>query len=82
MVEHRGGELTRGGFHRQGAALAQSGATAVRLLLGVIPMLVVAGVIEGFLSPSRLSAATKFLFAGVMAALLVSYLLSRPKPAK
>jgi uncharacterized membrane protein SpoIIM required for sporulation len=63
-------------------SLAQSGATAVRLLLGVIPMLVVAGVIEGFLSPSRLSAATKFLFAGVMAALLVSYLLSRPKQAK
>jgi len=45
-------------------------------------MLVVAGVIEGFLSPSRLSADTKFLFAGVMAALLVSYLLSRPKLAR
>jgi len=63
-------------------SLAQSGATAVRLLLGVIPMLVVAGVIEGFLSPSRLSATTKFLFAGVMAALLVTYLLSRPESAK
>ena len=63
-------------------SLAQSGATAVRLLLGVIPMLVVAGVIEGFLSPSRLPAATKFLFATVMAALLVSYLLSRPKLAR
>ena len=62
-------------------SLVAAGATAVRLLLGVIPMLVVAGVIEGFLSPSRLSAATKFLFAGVMAALLVSYLLSRPKQA-
>ncbi len=62
-------------------SLVQSGAVAVRLLLGVIPMLVVAGMIEGFLSPSRLSAATKFLFAGVMVALLVSYLLSRPKQA-
>ena len=62
-------------------SLVQSGAMAVRLLLGVIPMLVVAGVIEGFLSPSRLSAATKFFFAAVMAALLISYLLSRSKQA-
>ena len=62
-------------------ALVQSGALAVRLLLGVIPMLVVAGVIEGFLSPSRLPLFTKLFFAAVMAALLVSYLLSRPKRA-
>jgi uncharacterized membrane protein SpoIIM required for sporulation len=63
-------------------SLAQSGALAVRLLLGVVPMLVVAGVIEGFLSPSRLPVSTKFLFAAVMAALLVSYLLSKPKRAR
>ena len=63
-------------------SLAQSGALAVRLLLGVIPMLVVAGVIEGFLSPSHLPVSTKFIFAGVMAALLVSYLLSQPGEAK
>jgi hypothetical protein len=54
----------------------------VRLLLGVIPMLVVAGVIEGFFSPSHLPASTKFIFAGVMAALLVSYLLSQPSEGK
>jgi len=60
-------------------SLAQAGAQAVRLLLGVIPMLVVAGITEGFLSPSRLSSTTKFLFAGVMLALLLAWLVSRPE---
>jgi uncharacterized membrane protein SpoIIM required for sporulation len=60
-------------------SLAQAGTEAVRLLLGMIPMLVIAGVVEGFLSPSKITPATKFLFAGVMLALLVVWLLSRPK---
>jgi len=76
MIAH--GLLFPGVLSRRDS-LAQSGALAVRLLLGVIPMLVVAGVIEGFLSPSHLPATTKFVFAAVMAALLASYLLSRPK---
>ncbi len=32
-------------------ALAESGGRAIRLLLGVIPMLIIAGAIEGFISP-------------------------------
>ena len=57
-------------------SLVVAGDAAVRLVLGVIPMLVIAGVIEGFLSPSTLPASLKFVFAALMAALLASYLLS------
>ena len=37
-------------------ALAESGGLAIRLLLGVLPMLVIAGVIEGFISPVAMPA--------------------------
>lgn len=50
------------------------GGQAVQLILGIIPILVVAGMIEGFVSPSPFSAAAKFALAGTMAALLVIYL--------
>ena len=63
-------------------SLSVAGSLAVRLVVGAIPLLVVAGVIEGFLSPSKLPVGLKFAFAAVMAALLVVYLFSRrPKPA-
>jgi uncharacterized membrane protein SpoIIM required for sporulation len=55
-------------------ALAESGGRAIRLLLGVIPMLVVAGVIEGFISPVALPAAPKFVIGAAMLVLLVLYL--------
>ena len=40
-------------------ALAESGGLAIRLLLGVIPLLIVAGAIEGFVSPVPLPPATE-----------------------
>ena len=55
-------------------SLAQAGGQAVRLLLGTIPLLVVAGFIEGFLSPARLPVQVKFLFGAAVAALLALYL--------
>ena len=55
-------------------ALAESGRRAIRLLLGVIPLLLVAGVIEGFVSPVAIAPATKFIIGGSMFALLAMYL--------
>jgi len=55
-------------------SLARSGREAVQLLLGVVPMLLVAGVIEAFVSPTDLSVHMKFLFAASMFTLLVAYL--------
>ena len=65
------GELPRS------ASLVRAGGLAVRLVLGTIPLLIVAGVVEGFVSPSALPASMKFLLAGALAALLIVYLARR-----
>jgi uncharacterized membrane protein SpoIIM required for sporulation len=58
-------------------ALAESGAASVRLVLGVFPLLVIAGLIEGFVSPTSLEPAMKFLIGGSLFVLLALYLMSR-----
>jgi uncharacterized membrane protein SpoIIM required for sporulation len=45
-------------------------------VLGTIPLLLVAGFVEGFVSPTDLNPAIKFLLAGALGTLLVLYLLS------
>jgi uncharacterized membrane protein SpoIIM required for sporulation len=57
-------------------SLAVGGTEAVRLLVGVIPMLVVAGTIEAFFSPSSTPASFKFLAAAALFTLLIAYLWS------
>jgi hypothetical protein len=47
---------------------------SLRLFGGVIPMLVVAGLIEGFVSPTGLAPAAKFTIGASMATLLALYL--------
>jgi len=67
------GLLFPGSLPRQ-ESLVRAGAQSVRLVLGTIPMLLVAGVVEGFVSPTDLRAPLKFLLAGALAVLLVLYL--------
>jgi uncharacterized membrane protein SpoIIM required for sporulation len=63
-------------------SLVIAGSRSVRLVLGTIPMLIVAGFVEGFISPSGIAPALKFLLAGVLGLLLVLYLNKKPsKPA-
>lgn len=59
-------------------SLVRAGGRSVRLVLGTIPMLLVAGVVEGFVSPTDLPYQLKFLLAGALATLLVLYLLRKP----
>jgi uncharacterized membrane protein SpoIIM required for sporulation len=47
-------------------SLASGGKEAVRLLAGVVPLLVVAGTLEAFLSPSGAPVAAKFIVGGVL----------------
>jgi uncharacterized membrane protein SpoIIM required for sporulation len=56
-------------------ALVERGRDAVRLLLGVTPLLVLAGLIEGFITPLPwLSPLAKIGFAALTGVLLVAYL--------
>ncbi|PYV25397.1 MAG: hypothetical protein DMG24_09285 [Acidobacteria bacterium] len=54
-------------------ALVVYGGEGVRLALGIIPLLIVAGMIEAFVSPSMLPAPVKFVFAFAVGGLLVLY---------
>jgi uncharacterized membrane protein SpoIIM required for sporulation len=81
-----GFEIARGmlfpGLLPRRESLARAGGRAAQLLLGTIPMLIVAGAIEGFLSPSETAAPLKFLFGAVMFAALVTYLMRAPQVRK
>ena len=54
-------------------SLRDSAATAVRLVLGVVPLLVIAGTIEGFVSPSDIAPGAKFAIGAAGLVLLLSY---------
>jgi uncharacterized membrane protein SpoIIM required for sporulation len=61
-------------------SIERSGGRATRLLLGTIPMLIIAGIIEGFFSPSGAPATMKFGLGAVLFAALMSYLFLTGRP--
>ncbi|HMP39840.1 MAG TPA: stage II sporulation protein M, partial [Roseiflexaceae bacterium] len=67
------------------SALVLAARRALHLLLGCIPLLVIAGVIEGFISPAELPLALKLAVAFGSGVALYGYLLgagrSRQSPA-
>ena len=60
-------------------SVVEAGGRAVRLVLGVIPMLVVAGFIEGYLSPSNFPVPLKFALGAALGLALLLYLSSGGK---
>jgi uncharacterized membrane protein SpoIIM required for sporulation len=58
----------------RGQALVLRGRRAVRLTLGCVPLLLVAAVVEGFVSPSHLAPGFKFFFAACLLILVLSYM--------
>ena len=60
-------------------ALVESGRTAIQLLAGCIPLLVIAGAIEGFISPLPIQGSYKIAVSAATAVMLAAYLL---KPAR
>ncbi len=56
-------------------ALVTNGSLAIKLILGCIPMLLIAGLIEGFISPAHISPVYKFSVSAVSAIFLTAYFL-------
>jgi uncharacterized membrane protein SpoIIM required for sporulation len=71
--------LLRPGPYRRRDALARAGRIAVRIVAGCIPLLIVAGLIEGFISPSALPTAFKVGVGLSSGALLYTYWLKAGK---
>jgi uncharacterized membrane protein SpoIIM required for sporulation len=71
------------GMLRRRDALALAGGESIRLLAGTIPMLVIAGVLEAFLSPTHAPLALKFSVSAVLLTGLCLWLSEggRDKPA-
>jgi uncharacterized membrane protein SpoIIM required for sporulation len=63
------GDLTRGD------ALKSRGIEAIYLVVGCVPLLVVAGIIEGFISPAPINPIIKFSIGGITGLAMYSYLL-------
>ena len=68
-----GSALLMPGRRTRSAALRERGRAFLSLLVGAVLMLVVAGLIEGFYSPSALPDAAKFAFGGATAVVLLLY---------
>jgi len=66
------------GFLPRAESVARAGTESVKLLLGAVPILVVAGVIEAFVSPTGLAVTLKFAMAGSLLVLLLAYLFAKP----
>lgn len=60
-------------------SLVRAGSQSAKLFFGTIPLLLIAGFIEGFISPSHVHVALKFGLATALFALLVLYLSSSGK---
>ena len=77
-----GDAILRPGLLRRRDAVAHAGRRAIDLVFGAVPLLVIAGTIEAFFSPSDAPPPLKFVFAAVAGTVLYGYLLlSRPAPA-
>jgi RND family efflux transporter MFP subunit len=79
---HFGKALLFPGSYLRREALQLYGARAIKLVLGVVPLLVIAGVLEGFVTPQEPPTAVRLVIIGVSLLLLAVYLgLPRPEPA-
>lgn len=63
------------GLQTRGQALVEAGARSVRLLLGSLPFLAVAGLIEGFVSPAHFDWPFKLAIGVATAVVMYAYLL-------
>lgn len=77
-----GHALVNPGLLRRRDALVLAARQAVRLLFGCVPLLVIAGTLEGFVSPSAWPMWSKFVIGGLTGLLLYGYLLGMGRPLR
>jgi uncharacterized membrane protein SpoIIM required for sporulation len=70
------------GLYRRRDSIALAGVESTRLVAGVIPLLVIAGTLEGFFSPSSAPVALKFTVGGLLFTLLLVWLFRPLKDVK
>jgi uncharacterized membrane protein SpoIIM required for sporulation len=70
------------GLYRWRDAIATAGAEATQLVAGIIPLLVIAGTLEGFLSPSAAPVWIKFSVGAALFTLLLVWLFRPVTPGK
>jgi uncharacterized membrane protein SpoIIM required for sporulation len=70
------------GGYRWKESVAKGGIEATQLVSGVIPMLVIAGCLEGFFSPSHAPVWLKFTVGGLLFTLLLTWLFRRVPPPR
>ena len=79
-------EIARGllfpGLLPRRESLVRAGGRASRLVLGSLPLLLIAGTIEAFFSPTNAPVAMKFALGAVLFAALLAYLFGTGKPGK
>jgi uncharacterized membrane protein SpoIIM required for sporulation len=63
-------------------SLIRAGKESVQLVLGTIPMLLIAGTVEAFFSPTHAPVVMKFTLAGVLFTCLLVYLFGVRKPIR
>ena len=68
------------GIYRWRDSIALAGAEASRIVAGIIPLLIIAGTLEGFFSPSKAPVGLKFT-VGALLFVLLNLWLFRPLPA-
>ena len=73
-LSHRPRAMLFPGGYRWKESVAKGGIEATQLVAGVIPMLVVAGCLEGFFSPSHAPVWLKFTVGGLLFTLLLTWL--------
>jgi len=70
-----GKALLMPGDLRRVDALVENGRLAIKLVLGCIPMLLIAGLIEGFISPAHVPPSFKFSVSAMSAVVMIIYFL-------
>ena len=66
--------LSPGNLSRRDSLILEGG-KAIKLILGIVPMLVAAGLIESYITPAHISEAAKFVFSGFALVATLSWLI-------